>query len=311
VPSIGVRAGDDLIAVQSQRLATVDPLLPAAVVPPPGELLTARSAQGPVAGILVRTEHPIGSPARMWSAGSVSELVPMLGAAGGGGMRALLTAWRARLPSLHLPSSDSACVVSWPSRDVEVGRALLDAGFVPLSVLAVRVPASGARPRPAPVRRATVDDLEDCVRLSLAEQSYSALVGGTVLRADAAELKRTMLAGRLHRGEPIWVAERDGVVIGLAECGYSDSLPGSWTATRLRPGRWGYVNCASVLPGARSHGVGRALIAHVHVSFASSRAVGSYLYYNPPNPLSSVFWPRQGYRPLWTVWEARPAAAVR
>ncbi len=306
-----MRAGDELVAVQSERLATVDPLLPPAVSPPRGELLTAHSAHGPVAGVLVRTEHPHGSPARMWSASSVSELVPVLGAAGREGMRALLAAWRARLPSLGLPSSDSACVVSWPSRDVEVGRALLDAGFVPLSVLAVRVPATGPSPQPAPVRRATVNDLEACVRLSLSEQSYSALVGGTVVRADAAELKRTVLAGRLRRGDPLWIAERDGVVVGLAECGYSDSLPGSWTATRLRPGRWGYVNCASVLPGARSHGIGRALVAHVHAAFASSRVVGSYLYYNPPNPLSSVFWPRQGYRPLWTVWEARPATAVR
>jgi hypothetical protein len=38
---------------------------------------------------------------------------------------------------------------------------------------------------------------------------------------------------------------------------------------------------------------------------------GTYLYYNPPNPISSVFWPRQGYRPLWTLWEVRPATALR
>jgi len=24
-----------------------------------------------------------------------------------------------------------------------------------------------------------------------------------------------------------------------------------------------------------------------------------------------VFWPRQGYRPLWTIWEVRPAWALR
>ena len=148
-------------------------------------------------------------------------------------------------------------------------------------------------------------------RSPLAEQSYSALVGGTVLRPNAAELKHTMLAGRLRRGEPIWVAERDGAVVGLAECGYSDAVPGSWTATRLLPGRWGYVNCTSVLPEARGQRVGRALMTHVHATFAAAGVRGSYLYYNPPNPLSSVFWPRQGYRPLWTVWEARPASALR
>jgi hypothetical protein len=52
-------------------------------------------------------------------------------------------------------------------------------------------------------------------------------------------------------------------------------------------------------------------MTHVHATFAAAGVRGSYLYYNPPNPLSSVFWPRQGYRPLWTVWEARPASALR
>jgi hypothetical protein len=29
------------------------------------------------------------------------------------------------------------------------------------------------------------------------------------------------------------------------------------------------------------------------------------------NPLSAPFWSQQGYRPLWTTWEARPASAIR
>jgi hypothetical protein len=40
-------------------------------------------------------------------------------------------------------------------------------------------------------------------------------------------------------------------------------------------------------------------------------ATGTFLYFNPPNPLASVFWARQGYRPLWTNWELRPASALR
>ena len=91
------------------------------------------------------TEHRPGSPAGMWSATSVCELVPVLGGAAGDAMCALLARWRDRLPNLGLPTTDSACVVSWPSQDVQVGGALLDHGFVPLSVLAVRVPAAAAR----------------------------------------------------------------------------------------------------------------------------------------------------------------------
>ncbi|MGH4020624.1 MAG: GNAT family N-acetyltransferase [Pseudonocardiaceae bacterium] len=303
---------EELLALQGQRLSWLDPLLPPATPPPQGEVLTARTGGGTVAGVLVRAEHPPGSPARMWSASHVSELVPVLGGSGRAGMHALLAAWRSRLPDLGLPDGDSGCVVSWPSRDVEVGRALLDHGFVPLSVIAVRCPlARPSGPPPDGVRRARPGDLEGCLALALAEHEYSMLVGGTVLREETVELKRGLLDTRLRRGEPIWVAERGGIMVGLAECGFSDVVPGSWTATRLPAGRWGYVNCASVLPDARGCGVGQRLVAHVHTAFASSGVVGSYLYYNPPNPLSSVFWPRQGYRPLWTVWEARPAAALR
>jgi hypothetical protein len=45
----------------------------------------------------------------------------------------------------------------------------------------------------------------------------------------------------------------------------------------------------------------------VHNEFHREGATGTYLYYNPPNPLASVFWHRQEYRPLWTIWEIRPA----
>lgn len=304
-----------LLDAQARRWAAVDPLLPAPPAPPSGTPLTAGTPRGPAAGVLLRATHPAGSVSRMWSAAHVSELVAVVGDSGRAGAEALLDQWRRALPGLGLPDEDSACVVSWPSRDVEVGRALLDHGFVPLAVVAVRTPLAPDPPAPAPVgtvvRRAEPADLDDCVRLAMAEQAYSALVGGTVARPDADALKRSLLQARLHRGEPLWVVQRDGVVLGLAECGYSEAEPGSWVAGRLPAGRWGYVNCASVLAGARGIGVGRALMATVHAAFAEQGAIGSYLYYNPPNPLSSVFWPRQGYRPLWTVWEVRPASALR
>jgi hypothetical protein len=52
-------------------------------------------------------------------------------------------------------------------------------------------------------------------------------------------------------------------------------------------------------------------MARVHQELRTGGATGTYLYYNPTNPLASVFWHRQGYRPLWTTWEVRPAAALR
>ena len=35
------------------------------------------------------------------------------------------------------------------------------------------------------------------------------------------------------------------------------------------------------------------------------------LHYAQASPVSGPFWHRQGYRPLWTTWPARPAAALR
>ena len=81
------------------------------------------------------------------------------------------------------------------------------------------------------------------------------------MRPEAEAVKRTALRERWGRDEPIWVAERDGRMIGLLECGLTDASPGSWLAGLLPVGRWGYVNCASVLPGRRGQGVGHALVA--------------------------------------------------
>ncbi|HEX2301057.1 MAG TPA: GNAT family N-acetyltransferase [Pseudonocardiaceae bacterium] len=303
-----------LLQEQTLRLQELDPLLPPWVALPEGDILTGVTPDRKVAGVLLRFIHRPGSLARMWSAAHVSELVPLLGSTGQDGMHALLEAWQARLPRLELPPTDSACVVSWPSRDAETGRALLDHGFMPLSVIAVRPPsAPPTTPGAADVelRPAEPADLDDCLRLAMAEQSYSAMMGGAVHRDEATALKRSLLQARLSGHAPIWLAELSGDPVGLIECGYAEANPGTWAATRLPPGRWGYINCASVLPAARGHGVGRALADHAHAAFAAARTVGSYLYYNPPNPLSSVFWPRQGYRPLWTIWEARPADALR
>ncbi len=313
-----------LVEAQSTRFAGVDPMLPSVTAPPDGDVLTAALPDGTrVAGVVQRQVHDRASAARLWSATEVWELTPLLGSAGAAGMDALLRAWRHRMDRVGAAERDSACVVTWPSRDVECARALLDHGLVPLTVIAVRRSAQSpdgaagtAQPALPPlgtlsIRRATPADLDAVLALALAELRYSAMVGSTVHRPEAVELKRRTLGDRLVAGGPAWLAERDGIAVALAECALVTSEPGNWTSTRLPPGRWGYVNCLSVLPGARGSGIGQQLMAHAHRELQRLGTVGSYLYYNPPNPLSSVFWPRQGYRPLWTVWEVRPAVALR
>ncbi|MGO1053762.1 GNAT family N-acetyltransferase [Crossiella sp. CA198] len=304
----------DLLAAQTAHFAGLDPLLPVAAGLARGDAVSAALPDGGrVAGMVTFTEYPPGSASRLWSAARVWELVPVLGGAGGAGMDALLRAWQHRMAGQADFDPDSACVLNWPSRDVTATRALLDHGLVPLSVLAVRerLGATARRPGPLTVRRARTADLDAAVELSMLELEYSALVGSATIRPDAAALKREALATRLRSGDPVWLAEHDGVVLGLAECGWTDSGPHTAAAARLPHGRWGYVNCVSVLPGARGSGVGQLLMATAHAEFERAGVAGSYLYFNPPNPLSSVFWARQGYRPLWTMWEIRPAGALR
>jgi GNAT superfamily N-acetyltransferase len=308
-----VNIATGLLAAQTARFERVDPALPAAAPPPDGDVFTAALADGErVAGIVVRDRYEAGTAPTLWSAREVWELHPLVGAAGGPGMDALLREF-GRAVGRAAAGADSACLVTWPSRDVEAAKPLLAHGFTPLSTLAVRTadhPTDRPRGRLA-IRLATTRDLDVALELELAELAYSALVGAAIDRPDAHRVKRAALTRHLEQGDPVWLAERDGVVVGLAHGRLVDAAPGAATGTRLRTGRWGYVNCVSVRPDVRGTGVGRRLMAVAHRELLQHGAAGTFLYYNPPNPLASVFWPRQGYRPLWTMWEIRPAGALR
>lgn len=318
VPDSPVQVLADLLAIQRRRFAVLDPRLPEAPAPPPGDVVVVGSGPQRVAGIVTHHAWPAGSGPLLWSAAQVSELHPMIGAAGHGPLHALVDAWRGHLLPAVLREHDSAAAVTWPSRDVVATRVFLDHGLVPLAVLAVRSPGPVPEPAPDPalhVRRAGVEDLDACVRLALEELSYSSQVGGSLVRPDAEAVKRTTIRDRLRRGEPTWVAERRGIAVGMIECGHAEAAPGAWLANLLPAGVWGYVNCASVTASERGTGVGAHLVAtalgSLEAGWRGGPVRGTYLYYNPPNPLSSVFWPRLGYAPLWTLWEVRPAGGLR
>jgi GNAT superfamily N-acetyltransferase len=298
-----------LIEAQTAWFASLDPMLPAALNPPEGDVVTAALPSGArVAGVVVPTRLQPDAMSSLWSALQVWELHPLIGSAG---MPELLDQWR-KVMARRSPGPDSSCLVTWPSRDVAAARALLDHGLVPLSTLAIRTGgAAPARPGALTIRRARPVDMDVALALAVAELEYSALVGGTVLRPNATRIKKEALARHIAQGDPVWLAEREGIVVALAECWFSDSEAGTWSETRLPHGRWGYINSLSVTPSARGTGVGRELMSFVHKELGRAGTAGTFLYYNPPNPLSSVFWSRQGYRPLWTIWEVRPATALR
>ena len=72
-----------------------------------------------------------------------------------------------------------------------------------------------------------------------------------------------------------------------------------------------YVELMDVLPGERGGGVAGALVAQLHQAADDAGVAVTLLHYEQVNPLSGPFWSQQGYRPLWTTWEARPASTLR
>ncbi|KZB86657.1 GNAT family N-acetyltransferase [Amycolatopsis regifaucium] len=299
------------------RFAAIDRLLPEAAPPPVvGERVDAATASGvQVTGVVQRQLHGPDDVPLLWSAADVRQLFPFIGSTGTEGMDVLLRAWRTWMDA-ESPGEDSSCVVNWPSRDAEAIRAFLDHGLVPMSALAVRtghhrdaapeVPGTGVT-----IRRARPDDFEDVLAMAVSTHDYIGQVA-TRRRANAAQLLAPALERALDKDSPLlWLAERDGEIAAFAHAAWIASTPGSAEAELLPHGRWGYVNNVVTVPGLRGNGVGRSLMSVVHNELSAGGAEGTYLYYNPTNPLSSVFWHRQGYRPLWTSWEVHPASALR
>ena len=66
-----------------------------------------------------------------------------------------------------------------------------------------------------------------------------------------------------------------------------------------------------VQPDDRGHGAGPALVGQLHREADAAGVAVTLLHHEQVNPLSGPFWSRQGYRPLWTSWEARPARTLR
>ncbi|MEV6826052.1 GNAT family N-acetyltransferase [Amycolatopsis sp. NPDC051102] len=299
-----------LEAQQNARFAALDPLLPPIAAPPSpsSEPLVATAGGRRAGGLLTHVVHAPGSWPALWGPAEIRDLTAVPGDSGAAGLAALLGAWRDRLRGTPA-GPDSACTLTWPSRDAEATAVLLAHGFAPMTCLAVRPPDPPGEPGPAgvTVRRAGEGDVDALTELRLAEWRYTSLVGTAVPRPGAAALLRAEVVRSLRFSGLVWLAETDGVPTGMAACALASPAPGDSIHGRLLPGRWGYVDTLSVAPAARGGGVGRALMAVAHHELVRPGTRGTFLFYHPANPLSPVFWHRQGYRPLWTMWIRRPA----
>ena len=246
-----------------------------------------------------------------------------------GALDQLLAQWHTHLAAVpEARADDTAAVVPWPSRDVDGPLALLRHGLAARAAIAAR-PAGrlaagpgrpghavdGAAAFPAPgrgvqIRRAGPADIDTVVRLGMETIRFDAHFGTVIERPWSAEALRReaepLLAGP---GAWTWLAEHDGEPAGLLYAEPPEAA--SWIAPMTGPDPVAYLELMYVQPGNRGLGMAPALAEHLHREADAAGVAVTLLHYEQVNPLSGPFWNRQGYRPLWTSWEARPARTLR
>jgi GNAT superfamily N-acetyltransferase len=316
----------DINKAVGRRWQGLDPLLPQ-----PGDLpagcaapLVVSGTNGRPAGLAVCLHQhvPAGSLSQSWGAAAQFILVPRLRDADTlAAADDLLTQWRGHLagqPEAH--AEDSAAMITWPSRDVTGVRALIKHGMQPVTVLAARqanrpVPVGGAAD--LTIRTAGPDDLDAVTEMEMGVIRWDAQFGGAVPRPATPaliwELARTSLADQ--RTAWTWLAERDGRPVGLLTVQPPEHAAWAAGMTRAAPkdaaSGPAYLPSMYVRAADRGGGVGTALVRHAHHELDARRVPVTLLNYSQVNPVSAPFWSRMGYRPLWTRWEACPAAALR
>jgi GNAT superfamily N-acetyltransferase len=305
----------DLAALRSAYaadLSAADPLLPEPAELPAGDdLLVARVGDSVAAGALVSEELDPDSLYATWGALRQHRLrVQVAGPDPAAALDALLDRWDEHLAATA-PRGDRECaaIITWPSRHTAAVPALTMHGFGPAVTVAARTadrehggpPADGLTVRP--LRH---DDLDVVTPLYMQVIEYDERFGMVNARPATADRLRQLLAGLLDRDAMCaWIAVRDGAPLGLC---YVD-LPGhtEWIATMSRLSPIAYLGCLVVDRDVRSAGVGSLLAAQAHRAAAMAGAAVTLLHHAVPNPLSTPFWYRHGYRPLWTAWQRRPA----
>ncbi len=320
MPSVTGDTARGLAERAARRLAAVDPLLPAAAVPGGcGAELAVTGADGSVAA-LGTCEHWTGEPGSLeltWGAARRFQLTPQIaGPDVPAALDELLTRWRDHLAAVpETADEDTAAILTWPTRDVDGPLALLRHGLAPRAVIAAR--AAGRRAAAAVpvepgvrIRQAGPDDLDAVVRLGLETVRYDAHFGTVIERPETPAALRHEAAQVLGAAGPwVWLAEREGDPVGLLYAERPEFA--GWIAPMVRAAPVAYLELMDVLPGHRGRGVAAALVEQLHRAADESGVAVTLLHYEQVNPLSGPFWGQQGYRPLWTTWEARPASTLR
>jgi GNAT superfamily N-acetyltransferase len=205
--------------------------------------------------------------------------------------------------------ADEGAMVSIPSRDATLAGPLFRHSFAPAVVVAVRTRDAGAPPPPASapaVREAHPDELGELVALAVELHAYDAQFGAVSHRDTAAALLAASLRQQLQAAPGwTWVAEDAGEPVGIAQV--QPSAQAGWISPVVAADPVAYLSMLYVRPDHRGTGTGLALADRAHAAVDDAGIQATLLHYTVPNPLSGPFWARQGYRPLWTSWQRRPA----
>lgn len=323
MPSVTADGIESLTAEVASRWRAIDPLLPepSGTEQSCGKQLLVTDLGGRLIadGGCEHWHGAAGSLDLTWGAVQEFRLTARVaGPDAGSSLDQLLAVWRGHLAAVPgTDEPDTAAVVTWPSRDTCGVQALLRHGFAPLAVIAAR--RTGERPaeragdvsdQGVQLRRAGLVDIDAVVSLGLEAIRFDAEVCGVTVRPDTAAALRQECADLLSGPRPwAWLAERDGNPVGMLIA--EPPAAAAWIAPMAGAAPVAYLLLAGVQPGERGQGIGAALAAQLHHDIAEAGVQVTLLHYAQVNPLSAPFWSQQGYRPLWTVWEARPASTVR
>ena len=313
----------EIRAGAGRRLAAIDPLLPETVNLPRGCGVIFAADGSDHQAAVASCEYWEGGPesiGRTWGASRRFRLIPAIaGPDVAAALDALIQQWSEHLADAHdTDGEDTAAGIAWPSRDAEGIRVLLRHGMAPRSVVAARATRSdrvehvtaGAEPAGIVIRRAGPADIDAVASLGIGLVRYDKYFGSVIERPETEELLRRDSADLLAASEPwTWLAERDGAAVGMLTGLRPEAS--TWLAATTRLAPVAYLQDGFVIGAERGSGIGAMLTAAFHTELAKAGAAVALLHYSQVNPLSAPFWSQQGYRPLWTTWEARPARTLR